>query len=93
MDPILAEISHLRQSYRMIIWCMAVLKIPIARSPEAACFRTGLPTQEAGSPGWRPKKTISQFLYIPSGIHQNCSDVFLIPQKSVTTQIAVQKVN
>ena len=39
----------------------------------------GQPLSEAGSPGGRPKKTISQLPYIP--------------HKSITTQIAVQKVD
>ncbi len=40
---------------------LPVLKIPIARAPEASCFWTGLPTLETGSPGGRPKMTYLSF--------------------------------
>ncbi len=53
-----------------------VLQNPIARSPEAPCFRTGLPTPRGRSPWWRPKKTIAQLLFIP--------------QNSITTQFAME---
>ncbi len=52
-----------------------VLQIPIARSPEATYFSTGLPTLRQVAPV-RPKNAISELLFIP--------------QNSITTQFAMK---
>ncbi len=54
----------------------AVVKIPIARAPEATCYRTGRSTPRGRQPWWATPKVHISASISPTGfyIHSICSE-------------------